>query len=118
MATQRKLLRLSDAAKYLHLGRSQLNQLALDGKVARIPVGNGQYRYSVGDLEAYLTVQQARYIPDYLQKQIRDHPHRIDPLWLSLDGDRLVPPHNSGWIEFRPHLPRMTDEHRSDASST
>jgi hypothetical protein len=114
-------VRRAAAAKRLSIGHSQLNQLALDGKIARIPVGNGQYRYIVESLESYLATQQSRYIPDYLQKQMRDRPHRIDPLYLAVAkmqrGDYRPPlPIRYSYLTQSP--PDTTDEHLSDASST
>jgi hypothetical protein len=74
-----KTLRLSDAARYLPIGRSKLNELALAGEVARVRLA-GTWRYTTDDLDAYKQRQYEKTVPAYLQVKTRGR-HNADPLY-------------------------------------
>jgi excisionase family DNA binding protein len=73
-------LRLTEAARYMGISRSKLNELARSGEVGRFKLGS-TYRYRVEDLDRFTNSIAMKHLPTYLQTQKRDQLLRVDPLF-------------------------------------
>jgi excisionase family DNA binding protein len=80
-----QLLTIQEAAKFLHMSKSFLYQLAADRKVACYKIGQGAIRFRFDDLMAYL--EQCRVEPE---KQATRGIHPTGATFQHLNPSRLA----------------------------